>query len=50
MLSPIRRGLEKELDELLDNACNAVESITAEGVEKSMAIYNRSARGEKEEA
>jgi peptidyl-tRNA hydrolase, PTH1 family len=50
LLSPIRRGLEKELDELLDNACNAVESITAEGVEKSMAIYNRSARGEKEEA
>jgi len=50
LLSPIRRGLEKELDQLLDDACNAVESITAEGVEKSMAIYNRSARGEKEEA
>ena len=50
LLSPIRRGLEKELDQLLDNSCNAVESITAEGAEKSMAIYNRSARGEKEEA
>jgi peptidyl-tRNA hydrolase, PTH1 family len=50
LLSPIRRGLEKELDELLDHSCNAVESITAEGVEKSMAIFNRSARGEKEEA
>jgi PTH1 family peptidyl-tRNA hydrolase len=48
LLSPIRRGLEKELDELLDNASNAVESITADGVEKSMAKYNRSARGEKE--
>ena len=46
LLSSIRRGLEKELDELLDNASNAVESVTAEGVEKSMAIYNRSAQGE----
>ncbi len=46
LLSPIRRGLEKQLDELLDNASNAVESVTAEGVEKSMAIYNRSAQGE----
>jgi PTH1 family peptidyl-tRNA hydrolase len=50
LLSSIRRGLEKQLDELLDNASNAVESVTAEGVDKSMAIYNRSARGEKEEA
>jgi PTH1 family peptidyl-tRNA hydrolase len=49
VLAPFRRGLEKELDQLLDEACNAVESITAEGVEKSMAKYNRRAGGEKEE-
>ena len=46
LLSPIRRGLEKELDQLLDLAADAIESITAEGVEKSMAKYNRRAESE----
>jgi PTH1 family peptidyl-tRNA hydrolase len=35
----------KELDELLDLAALAVESIVAEGVEKSMTKYNRRAPG-----
>lgn len=36
---------KKELDELLDLAALAVESIIAEGVEKSMTKFNRRAEG-----
>ena len=35
----------KELDELLDYAAQAVESIIAEGVEKAMTKFNRRAQG-----
>jgi PTH1 family peptidyl-tRNA hydrolase len=49
LLSPMKRGQWKELDELLDTACQAVESITADGVEKTMAKINRRARGEEME-
>jgi PTH1 family peptidyl-tRNA hydrolase len=50
LLSPLRRGLEKELDQLLDQAADAIESITAEGVEKSMAKFNAAPKANKEEA
>jgi len=47
VLSPIRRGQAKELDELLDAASRAVESIVSEGVDKAMARFNRRAPGSK---
>lgn len=45
VLAPMRRAWEKDVDELLDQAARAVECIIAEGVEKSMTIYNRRAQG-----
>ncbi len=45
VLSPIRRPQWKELDELLDQGALAVESIIAEGVEKTMTRFNRRAQG-----
>lgn len=45
VLSRIRKAQEKELDELLDVAAQAVESILAEGVEKSMTRFNGRAQG-----
>ena len=45
VLSPIRRTQWKELDEMLDQGTLAVESIIAEGVEKSMTKFNRRAQG-----
>lgn len=45
VLSPFRKAQMKELDELLDTACQAVESILAVGVEKAMTAYNRRAQG-----
>ena len=49
VLAPIKRAQRLELDSLLDTVCEAVESVVAEGVEKSMAKYNRRAQGLKEE-
>ena len=49
VLAAFGREERKELDELLDMASQAVESIIAEGVEKAMATYNRRARGLAEE-
>jgi peptidyl-tRNA hydrolase, PTH1 family len=49
VLAPFRRAQREELDELLDHAAQAVESIISVGVEKSMAMYNRRARGHKTE-
>jgi PTH1 family peptidyl-tRNA hydrolase len=43
VLTPIGRAQRKELDELLDYASAAVETIITEGVEKSMTKYNRRA-------
>ncbi len=43
LLAPFKRSLEKELDELLGLAADAVRSIIADGVEKSMTIFNRRA-------
>jgi len=45
VLAPFRRAQREELDELLDHAAQAVESIISVGVEKSMAMFNRRARG-----
>jgi peptidyl-tRNA hydrolase, PTH1 family len=49
VLGKLNRAQREELDELLDHASQAVESIIAEGVEKSMAKYNRRAPGLNEE-
>jgi len=45
VLAPFRRAQREELDELLDYASRAVESIIAEGVEMSMTKFNRRAQG-----
>jgi PTH1 family peptidyl-tRNA hydrolase len=45
VLSPIRKAQIHELDELLDYAAAATESVLAEGVEKAMTKFNRRARG-----
>ena len=45
VLAKLKRAHKEELDELLDYASQAVESIIAEGVEKSMAKFNRRAQG-----
>jgi peptidyl-tRNA hydrolase, PTH1 family len=45
VLSPFKRQQEKELDELLGHAAEAVSSIIAEGVEKAMTKFNRRAQG-----
>jgi PTH1 family peptidyl-tRNA hydrolase len=49
VLAQLKRARKEELDELLDYASQAVESIIAEGVEKSMAKFNRRAPGSDEE-
>ena len=49
VLGKFRPGQAKELDELLSYTAKAVESIIAEGVEKSMTKFNRRAQGLKEE-
>jgi peptidyl-tRNA hydrolase len=49
VLAAFKRAQKKDLDELLDHAAQAVESIISVGVEKSMAMYNRRARGHKTE-
>ena len=49
VLGKLNRAQRQELDELLDYAAQAVESIIAEGVEKSMAKFNRRAPGLNEE-
>ncbi len=49
VLEKFSKAQMQELDELLDHASRAVESIIAEGVEKSMTRYNRRARGSTQE-
>ena len=49
VLGQLKRAQKQELDEILDHASQAVESIIAEGVEKSMAKFNRRAPGLNEE-
>jgi PTH1 family peptidyl-tRNA hydrolase len=45
VLAPFRRSQEKELDELIGFAADAVDSIIADGVEKAMTKFNRRAAG-----
>jgi PTH1 family peptidyl-tRNA hydrolase len=49
LLSRFTRQQTKELDAFVDFAADAAESIIAEGVEKSMAKFNRRAPGNTEE-
>jgi PTH1 family peptidyl-tRNA hydrolase len=49
VLSPFKRGQAKEVEEVVSRAREAVESIIAEGVEKSMTKFNRRAGGLNEE-
>lgn len=51
LLSPLNREQRNELDSLLDEASQAVETVVADGVDKAMAKFNRRAGGiEQEEA
>ena len=45
VLAPFRRAQRQEVDEMVGRGAAAVESIIAEGVEKSMTIFNRRAPG-----
>ena len=45
VLAALKGEQRKQLDELLDNASQAVESIIAWGVEKAMTAHNRRAPG-----
>jgi PTH1 family peptidyl-tRNA hydrolase len=49
LLKPLRRGQQKELEDFLGYAAQAVVSIISEGAEKAMTRFNRRAQGEKEE-
>ena len=49
VLTPFKRSQQKELEEVVDRARSAVESIIAEGVEKAMTMFNRRAQGLHEE-
>ena len=49
LLAPLKRSQQKELDEFIDYAADAVRAIIAEGVEKAMTRYNRRAPGLNEE-
>ncbi len=49
VLAPFRRAARKELDELLEYASEAVESIVSVGVETSMTRFNRRAHGSNDE-
>ena len=45
VLFPIKKAQLGDLDELLDHAAAATESVLAEGAEKAMTKYNRRAQG-----
>jgi PTH1 family peptidyl-tRNA hydrolase len=45
VLAPVRRSQEKELDDFVGYAADAVRSIIAEGVAKAMTKFNRRAPG-----
>jgi PTH1 family peptidyl-tRNA hydrolase len=49
LLSPIRRSEREQAEELVGRGADAVASIIAEGVEKSMTKFNRRAQGSKTE-
>jgi PTH1 family peptidyl-tRNA hydrolase len=49
VLSPFKKAQMQEVEEIVARGCAAVESIIADGVEKSMTIFNRRAGGLKQE-
>jgi PTH1 family peptidyl-tRNA hydrolase len=49
LLSPIKRSEREQAEELVGRGADAVASIIAEGVEKSMTKFNRRAQGLKTE-
>jgi PTH1 family peptidyl-tRNA hydrolase len=49
VLSPFKKAQKQEVEELVARGCEAVESIIADGVEKSMTMFNRRAGGLKQE-
>jgi peptidyl-tRNA hydrolase, PTH1 family len=49
VLAPFRRAQKQEVEDMAGRGAEAVESILAEGVEKSMAVFNRRAGGLKTE-
>lgn len=50
LLSRFTRQQKETLDAFIDHGADAAESVIAEGVEKSMAIFNRRAQGTSEES
>jgi PTH1 family peptidyl-tRNA hydrolase len=49
VLTPFKRAQMKDVEEMVAQGCAAVESIIADGVEKSMTMFNRRAGGLKQE-
>jgi peptidyl-tRNA hydrolase, PTH1 family len=49
LLAPIKRSQQEQAEELIGRGADAVASIIAEGVEKSMTKFNRRAQGLKTE-
>jgi PTH1 family peptidyl-tRNA hydrolase len=49
VLRPFKRSQKQEVEEAVERGAAAVESILAEGVEKSMTVFNRRAQGLNEE-
>ena len=49
VLSPFKKAQKQEVEEIVARGCAAVESIIADGVEKSMTMFNRRAGGLKQE-
>ena len=45
VLRPFKKSQQQEVDEAVTRGAEAVESIIAEGVEKSMTVFNRRAQG-----
>ena len=49
LLAPIKRSQQEQAEELVGRGADAVASIIADGVEKSMTKFNRRAQGSKTE-
>jgi PTH1 family peptidyl-tRNA hydrolase len=49
VLSPFKKAQMQDVEEMVAQGCAAVESIIADGVEKSMTMFNRRAGGLKQE-
>jgi PTH1 family peptidyl-tRNA hydrolase len=50
LLTPVKRSLKKEWEELIGRGADAVSTIIAEGAEMAMTKFNRRAPGSNEEA